>query len=101
MSAPVVSLSGVRKAYGSTRTLYRVDLELRRRIVGLLGPNGAGKSTLLRLIATAMATGAFFALVPPLKERPAFPHLQTGPWSASRLGWGWRPPSPPAYCSAA
>ena len=58
MSVPVVSLSGVRKSYGSTRALEPVDLELRRGVVGLLGPNGAGKTTLLRLVATAMPPSA-------------------------------------------
>lgn len=58
MSGPVVSLSGVRKSYGSTKALTAVDLELHRGVIGLLGPNGAGKTTLLRLVATAMPPSA-------------------------------------------
>lgn len=42
-----------------------------------------------RIAATAVPSGAYFALVRPLEERvPVFPYLQTGPWTASRLGWG-------------
>ena len=45
-AATVASLEVVSKAYGATRALASVDLELRRReVVALLGPNGAGKST--------------------------------------------------------
>jgi ABC-2 type transport system ATP-binding protein len=45
-----LSVTGLRKAYGSTRALNGVDLELGQgELFGLLGPNGAGKSTLVKI----------------------------------------------------
>ena len=52
MTAPIATLTGVSKAYGSTKALLPTDLVLHPGVVGLLGPNGAGKSTLLTLLAT-------------------------------------------------
>jgi iron(III) transport system ATP-binding protein len=47
-----VSIAGVRKAFGSTRAVDGVDLEIGEgELVAVLGPSGCGKSTLLRLIA--------------------------------------------------
>ena len=47
-----VRLSGVSKAFGSTRAVDELDLEVRRgELVAVLGPSGCGKTTLLRLIA--------------------------------------------------
>ena len=48
-------LTGISKAFGSTRALRGIDLELEAGVTGLLGPNGAGKTTLLRIAATAIA----------------------------------------------
>jgi ABC-2 type transport system ATP-binding protein len=50
-----VELAGVSKAFGRTRALAGVTLELAPGITGLLGPNGAGKTTLLRILATVLA----------------------------------------------
>src|SRR5829696_36647 len=48
--APALSVTGLRKAYGSVQALRGVDLELERgELFGLLGPNGAGKSTLVKI----------------------------------------------------
>jgi ABC-2 type transport system ATP-binding protein len=45
-----LSVTGLRKAYGSTQALNGVDLELEAgELFGLLGPNGAGKSTLVKI----------------------------------------------------
>jgi ABC-2 type transport system ATP-binding protein len=45
-----LSVTGLRKAYGSVQALRGVDLELGGgELFGLLGPNGAGKSTLVKI----------------------------------------------------
>lgn len=50
--APLVSVRGVHRHYGSTHALDGVDLSVDPgEILGLVGHNGAGKSTLMRLIA--------------------------------------------------
>jgi ABC-2 type transport system ATP-binding protein len=53
-----VTLTDVRKQYGSLRALDGVDFRLETGITGLLGPNGAGKTTLLRCLATVLAPDA-------------------------------------------
>jgi ABC-2 type transport system ATP-binding protein len=48
--APALSVSSLRKAYGSVHALRGVDLEIGTgELFGLLGPNGAGKSTLVKI----------------------------------------------------
>jgi|tagenome__1003787_1003787.scaffolds.fasta_scaffold20951933_4 ABC-2 type transport system ATP-binding protein len=49
-----ISLRGVGRAFGATKALADIDLDLEPGVIGLLGPNGAGKTTLLRLLATAL-----------------------------------------------
>ena len=52
-SDPLIHIEGLRKAYGTTLVLDRIDLVVRAgEAVGLLGPNGAGKTTLLKILAT-------------------------------------------------
>ena len=53
MAAPVVSLRGVEKRFGTGITaLEPIDLDIGRgEFVSLLGPSGCGKTTLLRIIA--------------------------------------------------
>jgi lipooligosaccharide transport system ATP-binding protein len=47
--APVLSVSGLRKSYGTHEVLCGLDFAIRRgECFGLLGPNGAGKTTTLR-----------------------------------------------------
>ncbi len=47
----VVRTEGLHKAYGETRALRGVDLEIEPGgVVGLLGPNGAGKTTLVEIL---------------------------------------------------
>ncbi len=58
MNHSTVQLTAVAKAFGRTRALAEVDLDLQPGITGLLGPNGAGKTTLLRILATVLAPDA-------------------------------------------
>ncbi|PYE86997.1 ABC transporter ATP-binding protein [Phyllobacterium leguminum] len=47
-----VTLSEIRKSYGTVKTIHGVDLDIRDgEFVVLVGPSGCGKSTLLRMIA--------------------------------------------------
>lgn len=51
MSAEVLRVEGLRKAFGDTAVLRGIDLTLREHeVVALIGPSGSGKSTLLRCI---------------------------------------------------
>ena len=50
-----VTVTGLRKKFGSMRALDDVDVAFAPGVNGLLGPNGAGKTTMLRILATAMA----------------------------------------------
>jgi branched-chain amino acid transport system ATP-binding protein len=48
----LLSLRGIRAAYGPIEVLHGIDLEVPRgTVVAILGPNGAGKTTLLNTIA--------------------------------------------------
>ena len=58
MTETTVQATGLTKAYGSTKALAGVDLDIGAGIIGLLGPNGAGKTTLLRILATVIAPDA-------------------------------------------
>lgn len=53
MSSSVISVSDLRKSYGSFEAVKGVSFEVfDREIFGLLGPNGAGKTTTLEIIET-------------------------------------------------
>src|SRR3954463_4687796 len=50
--SPLLSATGVRKAFAGVQALAGVDVEVRRgEILGLVGPNGSGKSTLINFIS--------------------------------------------------
>lgn len=52
MGDPVLSVSGLSRAFGALRAVDGVSLDLRLgEIHALIGPNGAGKSTLIGLVA--------------------------------------------------
>ncbi|WDR05185.1 sn-glycerol-3-phosphate ABC transporter ATP-binding protein UgpC [Devosia rhodophyticola] len=49
---PGLSLKGVTKAYGATKVIHGVDIEIDKgEFCVFVGPSGCGKSTLLRMIA--------------------------------------------------
>ncbi|GAA2826744.1 ATP-binding cassette domain-containing protein [Crossiella cryophila] len=60
----VISVSGLRKSFGSVEVLRGVDLTVRRgRMLALLGQNGAGKTTVVRILSTLLAADGGTALV--------------------------------------
>jgi len=51
-SPPLLTIRGVRKAFGATQALGGIDLDIEAgRILALMGANGAGKSTLVNILA--------------------------------------------------
>lgn len=51
MADPIISVSGVKKYFGSTKAVDGIDLTIEKgEFVALLGPNGAGKTTLVEMI---------------------------------------------------
>lgn len=56
---PAVSIKNISKAFGRTKALEEVSLDIgHHEIFGLIGPNGAGKTTLLRILATLIPPDA-------------------------------------------
>jgi len=53
-----VTVTGLRKRFGSTVALDGIDATFGPGVNGLLGPNGAGKTTLLRILATVLRADA-------------------------------------------
>ena len=50
-TAPAISVTGLRKAYGSFEAVRGIDLEVRSgEVFALLGPNGAGKTTTVEIL---------------------------------------------------
>lgn len=51
-TTPILTLQSIRKAYGPTKVLHGIDLEVHAgEVVALLGENGAGKSTVSNIIS--------------------------------------------------
>jgi ABC-2 type transport system ATP-binding protein len=54
-----IDANGLVKAFGDTRAVDGIDLQVRRGAVyGVLGPNGAGKTTTIRMLATLLRPDA-------------------------------------------
>ncbi|MEU4691884.1 ATP-binding cassette domain-containing protein [Actinoplanes sp. NPDC023714] len=59
MTAPAISATGLRKAYGDKVVLDGVDLSVPEgTIFSLLGPNGAGKTTAVKILSTLISADA-------------------------------------------
>jgi ABC-2 type transport system ATP-binding protein len=55
----VISVKGLRKAFGKQVVLDGIDLDVKRGTVfSLLGPNGAGKTTAIHILSTLLAPDA-------------------------------------------
>lgn len=74
MTAPLLSLNGITKAFGAIHALEDISLKIDKGdVIGLVGDNGAGKSTLVKVLAGAHAPtsgeirldGEACALAPP------------------------------------
>ncbi|MGW4960304.1 ATP-binding cassette domain-containing protein [Nonomuraea sp. NPDC004186] len=56
---PAISVTGLRKSYGSHRVLDGIDLTIPQgTIFSLLGPNGAGKTTMVQILSTLIRADA-------------------------------------------
>ena len=86
MSGAMLSVEGLRAAYGQAQVLFGVDLALRRgEVAALMGRNGAGKSTTLK---------AIMGLVPATGGKVAFEGRDVTGWEPfriARLGLGYVP----------
>ena len=79
--APLLQLSGIRKAFGAVRALRGVSFDLRAgEVHALLGENGAGKSTLIKVITGAHRQDAGTIAMDGVETGPLTPRL------AHRLG---------------
>ena len=69
VTAPVLALSDVRKAFGPIEVLHGVDFALHAgEVHALIGENGAGKSTIMKILGGFLAPSSGQVL---LEERPA------------------------------
>jgi ABC-2 type transport system ATP-binding protein len=51
LTEPVISIKGLRMAYGATEAVRGIDLEVERgEVFAFLGPNGAGKTTTVEIL---------------------------------------------------
>lgn len=58
-TAPAISISGLKKSYGSVDVLRGIDLTVEKgTMLALLGPNGAGKTTTVRILSTLLSFDA-------------------------------------------
>ncbi|GAB3156284.1 response regulator [Microbispora hainanensis] len=79
--APALSTTGLRKTYGETRVVDRIDLVVNRgEVVALLGPNGAGESTTIDMVVGLFIPVSTFpdALATVAKVLPSYWLAQVG-----------------------
>jgi ABC-type sugar transport system ATPase subunit len=79
--APILTATGIEKAFERTRALAGADLDVYRgEVMGLLGANGAGKSTLSKVISGHMTrdAGSIRLQGRPLNLRSAREAIQHG-----------------------
>lgn len=78
MSAPILQLEGIGKAFGPVQVLEDISLSVMPgEVIGILGENGAGKSTLLKIISgiytptvgTIHLNGQIFSALDPITAR--------------------------------
>ena len=85
-----LSARDLSRAYGPTRAVDGIDLELSRgEVLGLLGPNGAGKTTTMQMLTGNLApsSGSISICGIDLLERPA----------SAKARLGYLPEIPPLY----
>ncbi|MGC4191161.1 MAG: ATP-binding cassette domain-containing protein [Thermomicrobiales bacterium] len=64
MSADIITIHDIRKAFGGRPVLDGLDLSIREgSTFALLGPNGAGKTTLVRILSTLLRPDAGSATI--------------------------------------
>ena len=80
-AAPILTMRGVRKAFGATVALAGADLDLAPgEVRALIGENGAGKSTMMKILAGALTPDAGAMTIAGNPFRPS------GPLEARRAG---------------
>ncbi len=94
---PIVSVTGLSKAYGSLAALDDVSFSIRRgEILGLIGPNGAGKTTLFECLAGVQPADRgevrFAGPYEASRRNEILFYLPDGisPWPDQPVGWALR-----------
>jgi ABC-2 type transport system ATP-binding protein len=94
-SAPLLSVHGIDKNFGSTNVLQDVSFAVRPgEVLGLIGPNGAGKTTLFECLAGLTPTDAGEVrsrqqtLSPTARKQTLF-YMSDNirPWSEQSVSW--------------
>lgn len=72
MTAPLLSVRGLRAGYGPAEVLHGIDLDVAEgQVVVVLGANGAGKTTMMRALTGLIARrGEVQIAGSPLRQRP-------------------------------